>query len=161
MAGKYDKLITTNTERTGGHPEWHSKVPRDPSGGKIVTWLDGDVIPGAFYYESFMALKPSLEGSYNDPPQIHDDWDEIIGVYGTNPSDPHDLFGEIVLGLGDEMHSITKSSAVFIPRGLQHGPLVIKRVTTPILLVTTGPSKNYIQRLPEGWEKTLGQSPTP
>ena len=153
---KYGKYITTNSERTGGHPEWASKVPRDPTGGKIITWLDGDVIPGAFYYEAFMAIKPSLEGSFNDPPHVHDDWDEIIGIYGTNPADPHSLGGEVQLTLGDEVHSITKSSAIFVPRGLQHCPLVIKKVTTPILLVTTGGSKNYVQRLPEGWEKKLG-----
>jgi hypothetical protein len=153
---KYGKLITTNRERTGGHPEWAVKVPRDPTGGTIVTWLDGDVIPGAFYYESFMALKPSLEGSYNDPPHVHDDWDEIIGIYGTNPADPTDLGGEIQLTLGDEVHSFTKSSAVFVPRGLLHGPLVFKKITRPVILVTTGASRNYTQRLPDGWEKTIG-----
>jgi len=152
---KYGRLITTNREPLEGPPEWFSRVPRDPTSGQVVTWLDHDVIPGGFYYESFMALKPTLEGSYNDPPQIHDDWDEVIGVYGTNPADPSRLFGEVQLGLGDEMHSLTKSCAVFIPRGLQHGPLVIKKVTTPIILVTTGNSPKYVQRLPEGWEKGL------
>ena len=152
---KYGKLITYNKEQPEGPPEWFSKVPRDPTSGQIVTWFDGDVIPGGFYYEAFMAIKPTLEGSYNDPPQIHDYWDEVIGMYGTNPADPDSLFGEVVLGLGDEMHSLTRSCAVFIPRGLQHGPLIIKKVTTPIILVTTGNSPKYIQRLPEGWEKEL------
>jgi len=152
----YGNLITTNTQRTGGHPEWLSKVPRDPTGGIVVTWLDGDVIPGAFYYESFMAIKPTPEGSFNDPPHVHDDWDEIIGIYGTNPANPFELGGEVQLTLGDEVHSFTKSSAVLVPKGLQHGPLVIKKVSTPILLVTTGPSKNYVQRLPPGWENYLG-----
>ena len=152
---KYGNLITTNREQPEGPPEWFSKVPRDPASGQIVTWLDHDVIPGGFYYESFMALKPTLAGSYNDSPQIHDDWDEVIGVYGTNPADPTKLFGEVQLGLGGETHSLTRSCAVFIPRGLQHGPLVVKKVTTPIILVTTGNSPKYIQRLPDGWEEGL------
>ncbi len=152
---KYAKLITTNCVQPEGPPIWFDQVPRDPESGAIVTWLDNDVIPGGFYYEAFMAMKPTLAGSYNDPPQIHDDWDEIIGMYGTNPADPTQLFGEVRLTLGDEVQVLTKSCAVFIPRGLQHGPLVIKKVTTPIILVTTGNSPKYIQRLPEGWEKSL------
>ncbi len=131
-------------------------MPRDPSGGVIVTWLDGDVIPGAFCYEAFMAIKPTLEGSYNDPPHVHDDWDEIIGMYGTSSADPTDLGGEIQLTLGDEVYSFTRSTAVFVPRGLLHGPFVFKKITTPVIIVTTGGSKNYTQRLPEDWEKTLG-----
>jgi hypothetical protein len=79
----------------------------------------------------------------------------VIGVYGTNPANPDELFGEIQLGLGDELHSLTRSCAVFIPRGLQHGPLIIKRVTTPIILVTTGNSPKYVQRLPDGWDEGL------
>jgi hypothetical protein len=152
---KYAKLITTNCEQPEGPPEWFDKVPRDSESGAIVTWLDNDVIPGGFYYEAFMAMKPTLEGSYNDPPQIHDEWDEVIGMYGTNPADPSQLFGEVHLTLGDEVQILTKSCAVFVPRGLQHGPLVIKKVTTPIILVTTGNSPKYIQRLPQGWEKSI------
>lgn len=152
---KYEKLITYNREKPGEQMAWIAQVPRDPDSGKIVTWLDNDVIKGGFYYEAFMAIKPTLEGSFNDPPQIHDEWDEVIGVYGTNPADPNDLFGEVELTLGDEVHSLTKSCAVFIPRGLQHGPLTIKKVTTPLILVTTGNSPYYFQRLPEGWEKEL------
>jgi hypothetical protein len=152
---KYAKLITTNREQPEGPPVWFDKVPRDPKSGTIVTWLDDDVVRGGFYYESFMAMKPTLEGSYNDPPQIHDDWDEVIGMFGTNPADPTKLFGEVHLTLGDEVQVLTKSCAVFVPRGLQHGPLVIKKVTTPIILVTTGNSPKYIQRLPAGWEKSL------
>ena len=151
---KYEKLITTNREHR--HADWVSKVPRDPEGGKIVTWLDGDVIPGAFYYEAFMAIKPTLEGSFNDPPHVHEDWDEVIGIYGTNPADPFNLGGEVQITLGDEVHSITQSCAIFVPRGLQHCPLVIKKVSTPILLVTTGASKNYTQTLAPDWEEQLG-----
>lgn len=151
---KYKHLVTTNKEHR--HSDWVDQVPRDPEGGKILTWVDNDVIPGAFYYESFMAIKPTLEGSFNDPPHVHEDWDEIIGIYGTNPADPDNLGGEVQLTLGDEVHTFTESCAIFVPRGLQHCPLVIKKVTTPILLVTTGNSGYYTQTLPPDWRKGLG-----
>jgi hypothetical protein len=75
---KYGHLITANREHR--HSDWVDQVPRDPESGQILTWLDGDVIPGAFYYESFMAIKPTIEGSYNDPPHVHPEWDEVIGT---------------------------------------------------------------------------------
>ena len=80
----------------------------------------------------------------------------MIGIYGTNPADPFNLGGEVQITLGDELHSITQSCAIFVPRGLQHCPLVIKKVSTPILLVTTGASKNYTQILTPDWEEQLG-----
>ena len=150
---KYSHLITTNKEHR--HSDWVDQVPRDPDSGRILTWLDGDIIPGAFYYESFMALKPTLEGSFNDPPHVHEEWDEVIGMYSTNPEDTENLGGEIHLTIGDELHAITKSCAIYIPRGLQHGPLVVKKVITPILLVTTGNYPNYTQTLPPDWDKDI------
>ena len=153
---KYGKLIPTVNEAPSGRPEWIEKVPRDPDSGKILVWMDGDVIPGAFYYEGFMALKPNTRGRYNDPPHVHEDWDEVIGIFGTNPADPFDLGGEVQLTLGDEVHSITKTCSIFVPRGLKHCPLVIKKVSTPILLVTTGASKNYVQTLASDWKEQLG-----
>jgi hypothetical protein len=150
---KYDKLITEN--RIHRHSDWVNQVPRDPESGKILTWLDGDIIPGAFYYESFMAIKPTIAGSFNDPPHIHPEWDEVIGMYSTNPADTENLGGEVHLTIGDEVKKITRSCSIFIPKGLQHGPLVIKKVTTPILLVTTGNYRNYTQVLPPDWDKDI------
>ena len=150
---KYGHLITENREHR--HSDWVNQVPRDPESGQILTWLDGDVIPGAFYYESFMAIKPTIEGSYNDPPHVHPEWDEVIGIYSTNPKDTENLGGEVHLTIDDELQVITRSCAIFIPKGLQHGPLVIKKVTTPILLVTTGNYPNYTQVLPPDWDKDI------
>jgi hypothetical protein len=152
---KYDSMITMNKESP--LPDWlrklREKVPDDPSRGRVVTWVDNDVIPGAFYYESFIILKPTPEGYFNDPPHFHEDWDEVIGMFGTNPADPDNLGGEIQLTLGDEIRTFTKSCAVFVPRGLKHCPLVITKVSTPIILVTTGNSKYYTQKLtPDGEE---------
>ena len=136
--------------------DWETKITRDPEGGKTITWIDGDIMPGAFYHEVFMINKPTPEGSINNPPHVHEDWDEIIGIYGTDAEDPYDLGGEIQMTLGDEVYTITRSSVIFIPKGLQHCPLIFKKISKPVILMTTGPSKNYTQTLPADWEKQLG-----
>jgi len=71
------------------------------------------------------------------------DFDEILGFCGTNFDDPTDLCGEIELWLGDEPQILTKSCIVFIPRGLVHCPLRIKRVDRPIFHFGTGTSGMY------------------
>jgi hypothetical protein len=158
-ASKWDKYITYNKV----HPEseWRKPFadklpPRDPNRGRILTWVDNDAIKGGFYYESFMALKPTPTGYFNDPPHTHD-WDEIIGIFSTNPNDSDNLGGEIQLNMGDDDLRFTKSCCIFVPRGTRHGPMIMRKVTTPIILVTTGNSPYYTQSLTPGWENKLGK----
>jgi len=156
---KYEHLVTYNKE----HPpnEWIDRVPRDPESGRILIWADNDAPAGAFYYEAFMAMKPTFQGSWNDPPHFHPDWDEVLGFFGTDPANPDDLGGEVEFGMEDEMRSITKSCAIYVPRGMMHGPLVVKRVhnpARPMIFVTTGNGKYYTQTLPPGWEDQLRES---
>jgi hypothetical protein len=79
-------------------------------------------------------------------PEAHaHDFDEVITFFGTNLEDPHDLCGEIELWLEDEQHIITKSCIVFVPRGMKHGPLIIRRVDRPIFHFAAGPGSVYIK----------------
>jgi hypothetical protein len=151
---KYDGLITYEYQPSV-FPDWVDKVPRDPTAVLPVMWVDGKVIPGAFYFDAVMIVKPTLEGSFNDPPMIHEDWDEVLAFFGTNSADPGSLGGVVEFTLGDELHTFTKSCAIFLPRGLQHGPLIFKKVSTPILLVATGNCREPTQTLPEGWDRLL------
>jgi hypothetical protein len=57
--------------------------------------------------------------------------------------DPHDRGGEIELWLEDEQHIITRSSLVFIPKGLRHCPLRIRRVDRPIFHFSTVTDGQY------------------
>ena len=63
--------------------------------------------------------------------------DEIIGFFGSDPENPHDLGGEVEIWLEDEKHIITKSCLIFVPRGMKHCPLEIKRVDRPIFHFST------------------------
>ncbi len=55
-----------------------------------------------------------------------------------DPTDPHDtlnLGGEVVTYLGDEPYSITKSSTVWVPKGVPHNPQYFKRVDRPYYMI--------------------------
>ncbi len=105
-------------------------------------YLDDEVIKGAFYVECTWCLK----GSDESAAQAHThDFDEVIGFFGTNPEDPHNLYGEIEFWLGDEKHILTKSCLIFVPEGLKHCPLIIRRVDRPIFHFSAGTRGTYIR----------------
>jgi hypothetical protein len=45
--------------------------------------------------------------------------------------------------LEDEQYLLTRSTIVFAPRGLVHGPISFRRIDSPILFFTTGNRTTY------------------
>ena len=138
---KYGKYIVTELKQNIVDPPWSPVLT--PERALRVLWLDNEVVEGAFYMECVWILpwegRALREGTKT---HVHD-YDEALAFFGTNLEDPYDLGGEIELWLGDERHVITKSCLVFIPKGLKHCPLNVRRVDRPIFHFTTGPGKMY------------------
>jgi len=107
-----------------------------------VLWMDEDVVPGAFHMNTawFRKAGPTLE----DKPHTHEN-DEIIGFYGNDPTRPHDLGAEVEFWIEGEKQSITKSAMLFIPAGMVHCPMYLKRVDRPIFHFTVVPHGLYIK----------------
>lgn len=138
---KYAKYIITETKPDLKLPEFRRRTAdvRADMETRLIH-LDDDVIKGAFYVECLWFWK----GADAVLVEAHThNFDEVITFFGTNPEDPHDLGGEIELWLGDEKHLLTKSCLVFVPKGLKHCPLIIKRVDRPIFHFTAGPTGIY------------------
>jgi hypothetical protein len=95
---------------------------------KRILWLDEKVISGAFHFSCTWYLKPPTKQLET---HTHD-YDEMIGFVGSNPADQYDLSAEIEFCLEDEKYSITRSSIIFVPRGMKHS-MTIKRIDRPIL----------------------------
>jgi hypothetical protein len=79
-----------------------------------------------------------------DPPHTHD-VDEFLFFIGGNPMNMGDFGAEIEIALGEEWerHVITSTSIIYIPKGLQHCPVNVKRVDKPILFGHVMPSSKY------------------
>ena len=107
-----------------------------------VLWLDKDVVPGAFHMNTawFWKAGPTLE----DKPHTHED-DEIIGFFGNDWKNPGDLGAEVEFWIEGEKQSITKSAMLFIPAGVVHCPMFLKRVDRPIFHFTVVPHGLYIK----------------
>ena len=96
-----------------------------------ILWMDGEVVPGAFQMNtSWYSAVPDRDPVFEE--HVHDDADELIGFFSSDPENPYDLGGEIEYTVDGEAHLLTKTTMIFVPAGLAHNPLRILRVDRPI-----------------------------
>ncbi len=127
-------------------PEFRHEIPKDKA--YRIVYLDEETVPGAKFYAEALwfwpgprqKLEPGTEPGVK--PHTHP-FPEMIGFFGTNPDDIHDLCGEVELWIDGEQNIITKSFVAFIPAGVVHCPLNINRIDRPIFHFTAGPGKMY------------------
>ena len=67
-------------------------------------------------------------------PHTHDN-DEFLFFVSGNPDDVQDLGAEVEIAFGEEWekNTITTSSIVYLPKGLRHCPINVKKVDRPFL----------------------------
>ena len=75
------------------------------------------------------------------------DFDQFLCIIGT-PEDVRAFDGEVEIYLGEEStkNIIDKTSVVYIPKGLVHGPIIWKRVDKPIMLFNVALSSEYSKK---------------
>jgi len=133
---KYGKYIVTDLknhfsqEFNEQYAKWATRI----------LWLDNKVVEGAFQMSVSWYLHPQTQQSLKAHTHEHD---EILGFFGNNHEDPYDLGGEVEFWLEDEQHIITRSCLIFIPRGMKHCPLIVRRVDRPIFHFGTVTSGQY------------------
>jgi hypothetical protein len=153
-AGKYEILHTENLEKQADkhgkyivtelkEPEEKKRIAADYAKyARRILWMDEDVVPGAFHMNASWFLKAAT--TLENVPHTHDN-PEIIGFFGIDPQNPHDLGAEVEIWLEDERHIITKSAMIFIPPGLVHCPLILRRVDRPIFHFTVVNNGLYLK----------------
>jgi len=112
-------------------------APKFEVKGRIpaMTLMSGDLVPGSkMYIETGWVL-----GMPDPNPHIGEhthDYDEIILHIGTDPRNPEDLGAEIDIDLDGRPVRIDSTSAIYVPKGVKHGPLVWKKCNRPHLEMT-------------------------
>ena len=127
---KYGKYIVTELKTPEFSPE---AVAYYATYANRILWLDANVVEGAFQLNCSWYLAPAT--CFSDS-HVHD-VDEIIGFFGSNPENQHNLNAEIEFWLEDAKHIVTKSCLIFVPAGMRHNPLILKRVDKPIFHFST------------------------
>lgn len=136
---KYGKYIITEPKAAQSAPDNLDAQPQDML--RTMTYLDDEVVSGAYYTECSWLLKAYPERVWVKE-HVHD-FDEVFGFYGSDVNDLKSLNGEIELWIGGERHLLTKSCLVFVPKGTKHCPLILRRIDKPIFMFTSGPSRMY------------------
>ncbi len=135
-----DKYIITQTKPNEGPVLFLAKahVPTKDVRERVL-YLDDEVIKGAFYMATTWFWKATGPG-----PEAHaHDFPEVLGFFGTNPEDVHDLGGEVELWIDGEKHLLTKTFMAYIPAGMKHCPLQVTKLYRPIFHFSTGPKSMY------------------
>ena len=118
---------------------------RGRSGRIRLLYMDDSIMKGAFYVECVWILPSSHYPGVAEPsPHCHD-FDEVVSFIGSNVDDPYDLGGEIEIWLDGEQHILRKTCLIFIPKGMKHCPLIIRRVDRPIYHSAVGTGPIYLQ----------------
>ena len=63
------------------------------------------------------------------------DFDTVSCFVGSDPKNPSNLGAVLEIQLGDEKHILTKTCVIFIPKGLNHCPLIHRSVDRPYLQI--------------------------
>lgn len=135
---KYGKYIVTELAQRFD-PEFDARYAQWAT---RILWMDDKVVDGAFQMNCSWYLRPPSTPMPSGDAHTHDS-DEMIGFFGSNPQDPYDLGGEIEFWLEDEKHVLTRSCLIFVPRGMKHCPLILKRVDRPIFHFSTVTGGQY------------------
>ena len=135
-----DKLFPGEIAGAGRKPGIRPATPTH------VIWLDGDILPGAFYSECVW-IWPECASEKPAAQEHTHTFPEAVTFFGTNFENPRDLCGEIELWLDGEKHVMTSSFMAYIPAGMKHCPLITRRVERPIFHFTVGLGGEYIRKI--------------
>jgi hypothetical protein len=143
---KYAKYVLQDLRMPGGGMPSADYMQRATK----VLWMDAENTPGAFNVNVTWLWKAT---EFNHDEAHKHDYDEVIGFFGSDPDRPHDLNAEVEFWLDDERYVLTKSTLLFIPKGLTHCPLRVLSVGRPIFHFTVVRNGTYKQNLIEEKEK--------
>lgn len=126
--GKYGKYIVQNLKDPNlGSTDFQTMYRKF---AKRILWMDSHVVEGAFQMNTawYFAV-PDKDPVFEE--HVHD-FDELIGFFGSDPDDPYNLGAELEVTINGECHMLNRTSLLFIPAGMKHMPLSIKKVYRPI-----------------------------
>jgi quercetin dioxygenase-like cupin family protein len=138
----YGKYVITELKAPAFPPQF---IADYQSFATRVLWMDSRVCPDAFQMNVSWYCKPK---KHAPAPHKHD-VDEIIGFFGGNADDPYNLNGKVEFWLEDQQFIIDKSTLFFVPAGMSHAPLIIRRADRPIFHFSVVTGGTYSLKITE------------
>ncbi|MFH0768477.1 MAG: hypothetical protein V1932_02775 [Chloroflexota bacterium] len=98
-----------------------------------MTLMSNDLVPGSNIYLEVGWIWEMPEPNPHILEHSHDKYNEVVLHIGGDPYNPEDLGGEIEFVVGGEPLVLDRTSGLFVPAGVKHGPVTWKKVTRPHL----------------------------
>jgi hypothetical protein len=98
-----------------------------------LTYMSNELVPGSNIYIEMGWIWAMPEPNPHIFGHSHDDYNEVVFHIGADPQNPEYLGAEIEFVVGNQPLTIDKTSAIFVPKGVKHGPLTWKKVERPHL----------------------------
>jgi hypothetical protein len=96
-----------------------------------MTYMSGSQVPGV---KNYLEIGWIWDVPSRPIPRMrHANYEEIVVHIGSDPDHPEDLGATMRFDLGDELTEFDTTHCVFVPRELNHGPLVWKEVRRPMI----------------------------
>lgn len=96
-----------------------------------MTYMSGVQVPGV---ENYIEVGWIWDVPSRAIPRMrHDNFDEVVVHLGSDPNDPEDLGATMRFDIGDDLLEFDTTHCVFLPRGLNHGPLSWMEVQRPMI----------------------------
>lgn len=126
-----------------------------------MTYMSGVQIPGVKTYIEFgwtFGMPKSARTAHAMPVMAHDNFEEIVLHIGGDPKDPLDLGGDIEFHVGGQPLRFNSSSALFVPKGVFHGPIKCFEYRKPHIVMAIMCGAGNIQ---EGWDGSFKEDEEP
>jgi hypothetical protein len=132
-------------------------VPAVETSGRIraMTLMSNNLIPGSNMYVEAGWIVGMPDPNPHIGEHVHD-YDEIVMHVGTDPDDQEDLGAVIEFFVDGEPLTISKTSSVFVPKGVKHGPLIWKSFSRPHIEMTVMIGAGTGGPIPAGTERYRG-----
>ncbi|NLV72647.1 MAG: hypothetical protein GXY46_08640 [Actinobacteria bacterium] len=111
--------------------------------GTLMFRLDDEKVSGIPFFTDCAWVWPKPGEIVMEAEAHTHDFDEIVTVFGSNPDDPQDLGAEVEFWLDDEQYILTKSTIIWVPKGLKHCPIIFRNVQRPIFHYIVGDAARY------------------
>ena len=136
---KYSKNIVTEDLMPPQPAEAVKMMQEQAKAGRtldrtLLLGIQDSIVKGSFFAGCEWLWELTGDGPVSIELEHTHDYDEIIGFAGSNRKQPRDLGGEIEFWMDGESYTLTKTCLIFIPKGVKHSPVVLKRIDTPIFM---------------------------
>jgi hypothetical protein len=129
---------TNYTKNLVKKPIYEAAIRPFPVTGRQVptmTYMSNDQVPGSNTYIEIGWVWEIPTPNPHMPEHTHN-YDEVVLHLGTDRDKPEELGAEIEFALEGKKITIDKTSALFVPKGVKHGPMVYKKVDKPYIVMT-------------------------